>query len=321
MACAAALGVIQFSPRFPEPTTPALLSADSLRVLPFIAHAADELLGRSGGVQMESAMPGAAVEYPLLVSGELAGLEYQWVRAADSLASEPAQPLRGTTLLAPARPGFYRLSLVSGAARSIVDEITLAVLVPFSQKRGASLNGYTLGTYASEGKGGRGEAPTGFVEINQSDLDLPLSQHVRLADFLPEDGQTGWPRYAAVDGRLLDKLELVMAKLVERHPKGAAGGVSVDVNAGFRSPSYNRRVSKSATNSRHQHGDAIDVAIDANGDGRVSMADIPLIIRAVEAVEKDFPELKGGLGLYTSGRYSRPFVHIDTRGKTARWNG
>ncbi len=321
VACAAAVGVIQFSPRFPQLTTPRVLAADSVRILPFIAQAADELLGRSGGLRLESALPGASVHYPLLVSGDVANIGYQWVRTADSLPLAPARPLEGSELVAPDRPGFYRLALVQGAARSIVDELTLAVLVPFAQKRGAKLNGYTLGNYAGETKGGRGEAPSGFVEINESDLDLPLSEHVRLADFLPEDGQTSWPRYAAVDSRLLDKLELVMAKLVQMHPRGEASGVSVDVNAGFRSPSYNRRVSKSANNSRHQHGDAIDVAIDANGDGRVTQADIPLIVRAVQAVERDHPDLKGGLGLYTSKGWSRPFVHIDTRGHSARWNG
>jgi len=42
---------------------------------------------------------------------------------------------------------------------------------------------------------------------------------------------------------------------------------------------------------------------------------------AVEVVEKDHPDLSGGMGLYTSRRYRTPYVHIDARGRRARWRG
>jgi uncharacterized protein YcbK (DUF882 family) len=76
-----------------------------------------------------------------------------------------------------------------------------------------------------------------------------------------------------------------------------------------------------ATDSRHQYGDAVDVAIDANGDGRINARDARLVAAAVDSVEAQFPELVGGVGVYTSSRYHQPYVHIDVRGNRVRWRG
>jgi hypothetical protein len=314
VASAAAIAVLWLGPSFPASGVRNAEAAarDSMPTLSFVAQVAREALGRSGNVHMETALPGSSVNYPLLVGGEVAGLFYQWVGVSDSVPIGPILPLGGAELRAPDEPGLYRLTLMRDSVRRMLDDLTLAVLVPFTEKRGSRLNGYLLGSW-------RSEAPAGFVQITERDLDLPLSKHVRLGDFLPHDGQSAWPRYAAVDQKLLDKLELVLAQLDEW--AGADRKVTVDVNAGFRSPSYNRRVAGAANASRHQHGDAIDVAIDANGDGRVSHADVVLVQKAVEAVERANPDLAGGLGVYTSGNYRRPFVHIDTRGHRARWRG
>jgi uncharacterized protein YcbK (DUF882 family) len=97
--------------------------------------------------------------------------------------------------------------------------------------------------------------------------------------------------------------------------------VTFNVHSGFRTPSYNRRVRRAATDSRHQYGDAMDLVIDADGDGRITLNDELLVARAVDEVEAEHPELVGGLGLYTSRRYKVPYVHIDTRGHRARWRG
>jgi hypothetical protein len=42
---------------------------------------------------------------------------------------------------------------------------------------------------------------------------------------------------------------------------------------------------------------------------------------AVEIVELKHPNLVGGLGIYTSGHTRTTYVHIDARGKRARWRG
>jgi uncharacterized protein YcbK (DUF882 family) len=97
--------------------------------------------------------------------------------------------------------------------------------------------------------------------------------------------------------------------------------VAFDVHSGFRTPAHNAGVALAAQDSRHQFGDAVDLAIDANGDGRVTPADEVLVERAVDQVEADFPDLVGGLGLYTSELYQTPYVHIDVRGVRSRWKG
>jgi hypothetical protein len=103
------------------------------------------------------------------------------------------------------------------------------------------------------------------------------------------------------------------------------------VLSGFRTPQYNARVSfeGAAYASRHQYGDAADVIIDANRDGRmddlnrdgvVDFMDTDVINRAVEKVEREHPVLVGGLGLYHAMGPSGPFAHIDVRGTRARWS-
>ena len=124
-----------------------------------------------------------------------------------------------------------------------------------------------------------------------------------------------WPKYVALNPRLLDKLELVFTDLGRRlRPE-----IAVDVHSGFRTPSYNAHVPRAASDSRHQYGDAADIAIDADGDGRITMTDELLVMLAVDRVEEAHPDLAGGLGLYMSHRYPTPYVHIDARGQRKRW--
>jgi hypothetical protein len=289
-----------------------------------LALASRDAFGRSGEVRVVFALPGDSVEYPVEVRGDPAALAYAWVSIADTAN---AQPIPGTEvrplaaeLAAPSEPGFYRLALVNGASHSLVDGPMLSVMVPFSRKLGSSLNGYRIGTYLAERLGARAaDAPIGFVEVDESLADLPLTKHLRLSDFLTHDEQERWPRYAALDARLLDKIELVVAEIGRLSGKGEDATLALDVHSGFRTPIHNRRVPRAARDSRHQYGDAADIAIDANGDGRVSFADTRLVAKAVEVVEQSHPDLVGGMGLYNRGGAS--YVHIDARGRRVRWRG
>lgn len=313
---AAAVGVLQFyHPSHSFLRQPLAAAALEMPVV----EPSPEALGKSRGVKVRLALPGDPVEYPLQVQGDPTALRYQWIPLLGTVPVDTARTLSGAHLVAPGAPGFYRLALVRDSARVLVEELTLAVLVPFEQKSGPTLNGYKIGTYVAERNAAPSEHPEGFVEVDRAVLDLPISTHLRLADFLPEDGQNTWPRYVALNPRVLDKLELI----VETLSANLTGGrqVRVDVNAGFRGPAYNRTVRQAARDSRHQYGDAMDVAIDADADGHFTQKDLRLVALAVDRVERDHPELAGGLGLYTSRRFSRPFVHIDARGRRARWGG
>lgn len=290
------------------------------RSIPVIAPS-PTAFGASGGVFVKFAMPGTMVEYPLDVHGDPSALSYTWVRVGDSLSTGTARPLAGSRVLAPPSAGFYRLALVRGDNRRIIDGLTVAVLVPFEQKRGTMLNGYRIGTYLSEKIAGKQTPPEGFLEVTERDADIQISTHLRVADFL-NDSREPWPRYAAVSPRLLDKIELVISELARWHGGNASTvQLALDVKSGFRAPDYNRRVRRAARDSQHQYGDAADVAIDANGDGRYTAIDSRMVGLAVEIVELKHPHLVGGLGIYTSGHARTTYVHIDARGTRARWRG
>lgn len=320
----AALGVLQFyhPPRQFIESPGAVALDDSTGPL---ALASRNAFGRSGEVRVLFALPGDPVVYPMELRSDPTEMAYAWIPFSDT-GSIQALPLASTRPLearfeAPGMPGFYRLALARGTERVMVDGPALSVMVPFSAKLGSSLNGYRIGTYVAERLGARTEeeAPPGFVKIDEDVLDLPITKHLRLADFVSHDNQESWPRYAALDARLLDKIELVVSEIGRLSGKGDNAAFELDVHSGFRTPLHNRRVLRAARDSRHQYGDAADIAIDSNGDGRISFADTRLVARAVEVVEQEHPDLAGGMGLYNRGDAS--YVHIDARGKRARWRG
>jgi uncharacterized protein YcbK (DUF882 family) len=278
--------------------------------------------GKSGGVLVRVAMPGQEIEFPFATRVDAERVQYQWVRARDSSDAAGPRPITGETVVTPLQPGIYRLALVFRDApdtRQILNDVSVAVLVPFAQKVGGVLNGYRIGSYPFERF--RGEHPLGFIEVDARTVDLPISRHLKLADFVTHDDQQQWPKYAAVSPRLLDKLELVAAEVASIRGVADPVRIRVDVHSGFRTPLHNQSVEGSALNSRHQYGDAADVAIDADGDGRFTAFDSRIVAIAAEMVERRNPELTGGLGVYVSAKYRTPYVHIDARGKKARWWG
>ncbi len=301
------------------------VGSDVERSGPLLSSArATRAFGKSGDVLVRVAMPGQLVEYPLPIAADARRLTYRWVRAADSSDAAPERPLASATVVAPTRPGLYHLALASVTpapmeSPHVLGEITIAVLVPFAQKLGGMVNGYRVGSYPFERFGG--EKPPGFIEIDQRNTDLRLTPHLRLADFMTHDGQRLWPKYVVVSPRLLDKLELVADEVARIRGMTDPLKLEVDVHSGFRTPLHNGSVEGSALNSRHQYGDAADVAIDADGDGRFTSFDSRIVAIAAEMVERKHPELAGGLGVYVSAKYRRPYVHIDARGKKARWWG
>lgn len=321
----AAIGVLQFAPPLRHVAN-APFATDEARSMR--AGASLNAFGASNELKVRFALPSAAVEFPIEISGDdPTALSYQWVATSDSAARTPLRTLRGSAFVAPEKPGFYRLAIVHGAERQIIGEPALAVMVPFARKTGATLNGYRIGHYLAE-RFARHDHPAGFLEVRPADVGLKVSTHLRLGDFLTHDNQSDvWPKYVALNPRLLDKLELVLAKIGARahfsttSGDDAAQDVAFDVHSGFRTPAHNRGVWRAARDSRHQYGDAADVAIDADGDGRVTLNDEILVARAVDQVEDEHPDLVGGLGLYTSHHYRTPYVHIDARGTRSRWKG
>ncbi len=205
----------------------------------------------------------------------------------------------------------------------------LVTLKPWREKLGSFVNNYEVGRWPGERRAmpDNYENPIGFIEVTPENVDLRLSTHFTLRSFVTHDQERVWPKYVVMREELLDKLELVLSTLqVQGVPTR-----NVVVLSGFRTPQYNARASVegAAYASRHQFGDAADVIIDANGDGRmddlnrdgvVDFMDTDVVNRAVEIVERKHPDLVGGLGLYRAMGPSGPFAHIDVRGTRARWN-
>ena len=293
------------SPFSPEPARD---SAASVRAL-------QSAFGASGDVRLQLRLPGEHFDFPIQPDTLQERSEYQWLKASDSTPVVPFRPLVGTSVASPERPGFYRLSVARPAGRHIVDSLLVGVMVPFSSKLGSSLNGYRIGSYRWERSHEETAPPAGFVEVYAENAELPVSTHFKLGDFLTHDGQERWPRYVALDVRILDKVELVLRYLGSRDHD-----IPMDVHSGFRTPYHNLRVPRAAGDSRHQYGDAADLAIDADGDGKVTFSDGIAVAHAVEMVERDYPELVGGLGIY-GNRGGAAYVHIDVRGTKKRWRG
>ncbi|HEU4643876.1 MAG TPA: hypothetical protein VFS44_15610 [Gemmatimonadaceae bacterium] len=266
-----------------------------------------------------------------------------------SVADTAAAPLAlGDTLLGASgalRARFVpagELSMLAGDARPVATGVydvpggidghpfSLIALHAFSLKVGPTVGDYYVGYWPAERRRVHSAAyanPAGFIEVTPANEDTWVSQHFRLRDFLTHDQPTVWPKYVVLREALLDKLELVLRDLSLR---GIPTG-HVVVLSGFRTPAYNFALgdaSGRARESRHQYGDAADIIIDANGDGRmddlnwdgrVDTRDVRVVEQAVTRVERRYPELAGGLGLYAAMGPHGPFAHIDVRGETARW--
>lgn len=210
--------------------------------------------------------------------------------------------------------------------------VALIVMKPFSAKVDGRIGSYRMGNWPNESGTPRSAnyaPPKGFIEVTPENFGTRVSEHFTVGQFLTKDQSNVWPKYLVLDRRLLDKLELTIAELQRQ-------GYSVknfSIMSGFRTPQYNERGvgagGRSAV-SRHQYGDASDVypddnqdgrMDDLNRDGRVDLKDAKILASAAEAVERNNPQLVGGIGIYPGTSSHGPFVHIDARGTRARWNG
>lgn len=296
----------------------------------FTVELLPDAIGRSGALRTRMVMPGQMLALPLAWSpARPADAQYQWASLTGLNHSAPrAVPASGAALLeAPLQAGVYELQVTSQGVVETVADFRLVVKVPLPEKA-SRLNGYNIGQYPAHlrNRTDRYRTPDGLIEVDRKNQDLQLSEHFKLSEFLTHDQVNVWPKYAVVEPRLLDKLELVLAELEAR----GIPAKRMVVMSGYRTPQYNQQGLDQgrAALSRHQYGDAADVWVDndgdwymddLNGDGRRDTSDARVILQAVERVEARHPELIGGAGVYKDNGAHGPFIHIDTRGTRARW--
>jgi hypothetical protein len=226
---------------------------------------------------------------------------------------------------APDQPGIVSLQVLdAGSLHSMT--LNAFVLTPARKVTAKKLNGYTIGDYPARPY--RDQPiylpPKGFIEVTEENLDTPVSPHFTLRQFLCK--QAGeFPKYVVLNELLLLKLETLLAELNLRgYP-----AKTFHVMSGYRTPSYNRAIGNGAY-SLHQWGLAADVFVDEdgdgvmddlNGDGRVDYRDAQVLARIVEELHlrEDCTDLLGGLACYEKSVAHGPFVHVDVRGRKARW--
>lgn len=293
---------------------------------------------RSGADKVNLVTPATAAVVSALTNASAHSTAYVTDAVVNAVArAAPAElgesgALRAT-LSPPGRPAVVSAAIALNNALETAASFATITPRPASDVRGGRLGLYYLGSWprSRTAKGGRVAytPPTGFIEVTPENAGTHLSVHFRLRDFLTHDQQNVWPKYEVVSLRLVDKLELVLADL-EAHGIDPAG---VRVMSGFRTPRYNRAGGDPrgrAGLSRHMYGDAADIYIDNDGDGRmddlnhdgrIDIGDARVILAAVNRVERAHPSLIGGCGVYAGTATHGPFVHIDTRGYPARWTG
>jgi hypothetical protein len=243
-----------------------------------------------------------------------------FVPSLASAARPTAPTLRRAEMIDTARLG------VSGKLRGTL--FSYLTKRPFASKVNGRIGQYVIGFWPGERGRVLSQAyrnPSGFFEVTPANKDAFVSEHFRVRDFLTKGQVDTWPKYLVLREQLVDKLELVIDELNN-------SGITVKrmtVMSGFRTPAYNGPGGEGRSGvSRHMYGDAADVFVDNDGngrmddlnrDGRVDHRDARVILTAVERVERRYPVLAGGVGVYRANSAHGPFAHVDVRGWRARW--
>ena len=198
------------------------------------------------------------------------------------------------------------------------------VMVPYVGQ--TNLNGFEIGTYSSWEDGDAAyRMPTGMVEVTPGLEEEWLTPHFQLKQFLCKQ-KSEFPKYLVLRTRLLLKLEMLLQQL----DLFGYDIRSLYVMSGFRTPSYNASIGNMSRFSRHSYGDAADVLVDQdrdghmddlNGDGTVTSADAYVLKGIVESLYgRDwYMPFVGGLAAYPENDHRSSFIHVDTRGRRARW--
>ena len=218
------------------------------------------------------------------------------------------------------------VSTLKVTTRHARHQVNVLQLTPLAEGQ-HTLDNFSVGAYpaASASPDPRHyQPPPGLLKVTQRTAGVRLSPNLRLGQFLCKQ-QGGWPKYLYVQPRLVEALEHILTALAAKGFPSSA----VTIMSGYRTPQYNAGLGN-VPYSRHLYGDAADFYIDRDGDGqmddldrngRVELADALWLLKLLEAESRTayFAHLQGGMSAYPATKAHGPFVHLDTRGKAARW--
>jgi len=275
------------------------------------------LRGLPPRVTMLTLLPGAVVPLEALDPDTGRPVAVEWTAPDGQLT----QKGRDTAWKAPQAPGVYRLT---GAATvgdtRLKQTFTAFVTVPADQAKNGYINGYRVGQYPAMtqkvSRSARSYAllPAGFIRLDARSAKMPISRSFTLGQFAVKDGPRD-EKFMMLSPRLIEKLETIIDTLNAQgyHAEG------LRIMSGYRTPAYNAGIGNKTTLSRHTYGDAADVlADDWDGDGRITQKDARLLFQIADKLDRT-TSLTGGLSLYAPTSSHGWFVHVDTRGKLARW--
>lgn len=259
------------------------------------------------------------------------------------------------TWKAPRKVGLYPVTISPSDGGATV-QLNVFVMAPLALAKGGSLNDYRIGHYPTTARGKRAALalPRGFIEVTEENENTLVSPHFRLRQFLCKQ-ESAYPKYIALDPRLLIVLEAILLKINERGHHTP----TLSIMSGYRTPYYNRAIGNSTTYSRHLWGDAADIFVDSNppdgemddfnNDGVINIRDTEVLHSIVSEMYQPraqrvltssfFSEpilqklvmngytdetplqklLTGGLARYRATSSHGPFVHVDVRGIFTRW--
>lgn len=215
-------------------------------------------------------------------------------------------------------PGLATLAVLDARGGKAL-ELNVFVMVPFTDVQDGLLNGYRIGKYPAKTQ------PLGFVEVTTETIRTRLSPHFELRQFQCKQ-PGGFPKYVVLSEALILKLERIIDAL-------DAAGHDVDtltIMSGYRTPFYNEGIGN-VRDSQHTAGTAADIFVDDKIDGRmddldrdgvITRDDAIWLFKLVDRMDRMPAALfPGGLGDYGSTAAHGPFVHVDVRGRLARWRG
>ncbi len=226
---------------------------------------------------------------------------------------------------APLQPGFYPLTIRSldGARAS---QLNVFVLHTLDQVQEGWLEGYRIGVYPAPNpkRAQYYPLPQGFVGVSEDMLDIQLTPHFTLRQFLCKQA-SAYPKFVVLREKLLYLLEDLLGAVNRAgYPAQTFGFISA-----YRTPWYNKSIGN-VKYSRHVYGDAADIYLDVDGDGRMddmdgdgqtTATDVRQFFDLLESYResRSAAGYQGGMGLYKATSRHHGFVHVDTRGYRARW--
>ncbi len=266
-------------------------------------------------------LPGEKLELKITEAPQSAVYTFE----SGNITLKPVDSLRWG-FASPAEKGLYQVSIIqSEPADTAV--VILFVMIPFKELKGNYLNNYRIGKYPSIPlkQLPMYKPPAGFIEVTPENMDVLLSPHFKLRQFLCKQ-ESGFPKYVVLREKLLLKLELILERVNEKGYRCD----TFNILSGYRTPYYNHQIGN-VKYSRHLWGGAADIFIDEdppddmmddlNKDGKIDWKDAAIIYDIIDDLygHKFYEPFIGGLARYKKTDSHGPFVHVDVRGNRARW--